>query len=61
MKDTETQTLTNKFLVKAIHPAFGEVVIAIPAADRKEAFSKFKSIVFSHTQWRIVSNDEARP
>ena len=48
-----------KYAIQARHVAFGTVCFIIEAAERKEAFSKFKSIVHSVRQWTIMQNEEA--
>jgi hypothetical protein len=47
-----------KFQITAGHPALGTVVIVLEAADRKDAFGKFKTLVFNYRQWRITENVE---
>jgi hypothetical protein len=48
-----------KFKLTAGHPALGTVVIIMEAADRKDAFSRFKTLVFNFRQWRITRNEPA--
>lgn len=46
----------NKFQITATHMAFGTVVFIIEAEDDKQAFTKWKSVVFSGRQWVVKSN-----
>jgi len=46
------------FQITAKHAGLGTVLFTMEAADRKAAFSKFKSVVFNHKQWIVSSNDE---
>jgi hypothetical protein len=48
------------FKLTAKHAGLEVVTFIIEAEDRKDAFSKFKSIVFSHKQWIVTNNEEIR-
>ena len=49
-----------QFKLTAKHAGLGVNVFIVEANDLKAAFSKFKSIVFSHKQWTVTSNEEIR-
>ena len=46
-----------KFLITAKHAALGAVLFILEAPDKKQAFANFKSIVYSHRQWSVISNE----
>jgi hypothetical protein len=45
-----------KTRITAVHPAFGEVCFEFEAKDGNQAFSLWKSIVFSPRQWSVRKN-----
>jgi hypothetical protein len=50
---------TSKFKIVATHQAYGTMEFHLDALDRKDAFNRFKGVVYSAKQWIIVSNDRA--
>ena len=46
----------SKFEIVAQHMAFGTVVFVIDAEDDKQAFTKWKQVVYSGKQWIVKSN-----
>jgi hypothetical protein len=46
----------SRHAITANHQAFGSVEFTLEARDAKDAFSKFKQIVFSAKQWIVTDN-----
>jgi hypothetical protein len=46
----------SKYTITANHLAFGVVEFTLEAGDAKDAFSKFKQIVFAARQWIVQKN-----
>jgi hypothetical protein len=57
---TTLSTGAKQFKLTAKHAGLGVNVFIVEADGPKAAFSKFKSIVFSHKQWTVTSNEEIR-
>lgn len=52
----------SNYSLTARHSGVGRVTFTFEdCADRKMAFEKFKSTVYSHKQWIVERNDEATP
>jgi hypothetical protein len=57
---TKSAEVKRQFKLTAKHAGLGINVFIVEADGPKAAFSKFKSIVFSHKQWTVTSNEEIR-